>query len=896
MDRRWLTGLLPVAAALITLVALESPATAVDEQAEAARRAVDLDALFVGAHPDDEAFSLSTFGQWHAEHKVRAGVVTITRGEGGGNAAGPEEGPALGQLREAEERRAVRRAGITEVLNLDEADFYYTVSSPLTEQGWQHQDVLGKLVRAIRQTRPELVVTMDPAPTPGNHGNHQYAARLAIEAYRVAADPGAYPEQLREEVLRPWSVKRLLTGGARGERPSGPDCAAKFVPAEATDRVYGVWDGRPSTVPGRSWAQEERSAQREYVTQGWAGFPDVPTDPKLIDCDWFTQVASRVPFSPTANGPDAALHGALIPTPGGLPLGTGAVAEAGRFSLVAGSSVPVKVTVTAPEDRPLTRVEAKLALPAGWQATGYGRLGTVYSGRSASAEFTVTVPAGTKPGRVRIPVELSSGNGSGYTETVVAVVPELTAEQQPLPQVAQFRDWAQRSGVPALADLVPPVLTLPSGGDRELPILVRNNGSATRSGTVTIAPPTGFSATTSLPFTGLAAGATTTLAGKVTNTDTALRTGMQGGDYKYTLSVTGVSSSTPALELVPRSTIPQAPTAPTVDGVATPGEYSGPELDLSTRWEGEDCVSAADCSAKAKLTWHNDTLYALVTVADDKQGSVLDAADCKRHWRTDSLELAIDPRGKSENTSTTLKLAVFPTTTAGKPCAARDADNFQGPAAETVPGLQVASKVSSPYTGYTIELALPLAAVPGALDPAKVGLNLFVYDSDTQDKIGQTRLGWSTWGGVQGDPYRWGRAVFDGYTPPTGRPVDPPAARLPLIALSSVDSAQSVEQSVRTGISLGGKPIAPVWESARLLSARTQGDTVTARVLGAPGKAYVFVLNQDGKLLGRKTIELSHGFSEITVPVTGGRPAQVLLGFETPDGKVSASRVRAGSG
>ncbi|MGW0519528.1 sugar-binding protein [Crossiella sp. NPDC003009] len=892
MKRAWLTGLLPVAAALVALVAMEDPATAVAEQA--ARPAADLDALFVGAHPDDEAFALSTFGQWHADHRVRAGVVTITRGEGGGNAAGPEEGPELGRLREAEERRAVARAGITEVLNLDEADFYYTVSSPLTEQGWQHKDVLGKLVRAIRQTRPELVVTMDPAPTPGNHGNHQYAARLAIEAYRVAADPAAYPEQLREEGLRPWAVKRLLTGGARGRQPAGPDCAAKFTPAEATDRVYGVWDGRPSTVAGRSWAQEERSAQREYVTQGWAGFPDVPTDPKLIGCDWFTQVASRVPFSPTANGPDGPLHGALIPAPGGLPLGTGAEVEAGKFSLVAGASVPVKVTVTAPENRALTRVAAKLGLPADWQVSGSGRLGTVLPGRSATAEFTVTVPTAAKPGRVRIPVELSSGNATGYTEAVVAVVPELTVEQQPLPQVAQFRDWAQRSGVPALADLVPPVLTLPSGGDRELPVLVRNNGSATRSGTVTITPPTGFSATASLPFTGLAAGASTTVSGKVTNTDAGLRTGMQGGDYRYTLSVTGVSSSTPALELVPRTTIPKAATAPTVDGVAAPGEYAGPELDISTRWEGEQCASAADCSAKAKLAWHNDTLYAAVTVTDDKLGSVLAAADCKRHWRTDALELAIDPRGKSENTSTTLKLAVFPTTTEGGPCAARDADNFQGPAAETVPGLKIASKVSSPYTGYTIELALPLAAVPGALDPAKVGLNLFVYDSDTQDKTGQTRIGWSTWGGVQGDPYRWGRATFDGYTPPAGRPVEPPPAKLPLIALSSVDSAQSVAQSARTGISLGGKPIASGREAARLRSARAHGDTVIAGVLGARGTAHVFVVDKDGKLLGRKTVELSRGWREVPVPVTGGRPAEVLLGFETPDGKVAASRVRVG--
>ena len=60
-------------------------------------------------------------------------------------------------------------------------------------------------------------------------------------------------------------------------------------------------------------------------------------------------------------------------------------------------------------------------------------------------------------------------------------------------------------------------------------------------------------------------------------------------------------------------------------------------------------------------------------------------------------------------------------------------------------------------------------------DPAHLGLNIFIYDSDTQDKTGQTRIGWSTWGGVQGDPYRWGHATLPGYTPPAGRPTDPAA-------------------------------------------------------------------------------------------------------------------------
>lgn len=73
--------------------------------------AKDLGVLYIGAHPDDESGTLSTLGAWKHQRGVQAGVVTVTRGEGGGNAVGTEEGPALGLLREGEERRAIGTVG-----------------------------------------------------------------------------------------------------------------------------------------------------------------------------------------------------------------------------------------------------------------------------------------------------------------------------------------------------------------------------------------------------------------------------------------------------------------------------------------------------------------------------------------------------------------------------------------------------------------------------------------------------------------------------------------------------------------------------------------------------------------------------------------------------------------
>ncbi len=104
-----------------------------------------------------------------------------------------------------------------------------------------------------------------------------------------------------------------------------------------------------------------------------------------------------------------------------------------------------------------------------------------------------------------------------------------------------------------------------------------------------------------------------------------------------------------------------------------------------------------------------------------------------------------------------------------------------------------------------IEASIPARELPGTVDADAMGLNLFVYDSDTQDLTGQTRIGWSTWGGVQGDPYRWGVATLPGWDPPevdAGEPV------VPSVALSSLRSPQSIAQAVRTGVALGGGPAA----------------------------------------------------------------------------------------
>jgi hypothetical protein len=274
---------------------------------------------------------------------------------------------------------------------------------------------------------------------------------------------------------------------------------------------------------------------------------------------------------------------------------------------------------------------------------------------------------------------------------------------------------------------------------------------------------------------------------------------------------------------------------------------------------------------------------------------VLEPADCKRHWRVDSLEVAIDPTGTSENTSTTFKTAVLPTTKGEVACAARDADNRQGPIGtfeqvggggtpqldpqNTAPGLEAVSRLKEPYTGYVIEAKIPMDVLPATIDPDRMAFNAFVYDSDTQDKTGQTRIGWSTWGGVQGDPYRWGRVVLEGATPPEVPTSEP---RLDFPALRSVESPQSIVQALRTTVALSGLPATPDAQAAKLVEARTTSDGVEAVIDSrGTGTAYLFAVREEGAVvLGRAVREIGPGQHRVAIPVAGS-PQRVLMAFDS---------------
>jgi LmbE family N-acetylglucosaminyl deacetylase len=157
------------------------------------------------AHPDDEDNALLAmlgFGQG-----MRTVLVTATRGDGGQNEIGPELFQSLGVLR-TEELLAVHRFDGAEQFFTRAVDFGFSFSVEESIEKWGHDEIVGDYVRHIRTLRPDVIAGFLCGGEGGGQ-HHQASARLTVEAYRAAADPARYPEQIAQG-LRPWQAKRVF--------------------------------------------------------------------------------------------------------------------------------------------------------------------------------------------------------------------------------------------------------------------------------------------------------------------------------------------------------------------------------------------------------------------------------------------------------------------------------------------------------------------------------------------------------------------------------------------------------------------------------------------------------------------------------------------------------------
>lgn len=172
--------------------------------------------LYIAAHPDDEntAFLATMAKQRH----FRTGNLSITRGEGGQNLLGDEQGGTLGLIRTQELLGARRIDGAGQFFTRA-IDFGYSKTTEETLAFWGKEETLADVVWVIRKFRPDVIVSRFTR-TRGGHGNHTASAVLAYEAFGAAADSKRFPEQLK--YVQPWQATRIVWNGFRFS-PSAPD-------------------------------------------------------------------------------------------------------------------------------------------------------------------------------------------------------------------------------------------------------------------------------------------------------------------------------------------------------------------------------------------------------------------------------------------------------------------------------------------------------------------------------------------------------------------------------------------------------------------------------------------------------------------------------------------------
>jgi LmbE family N-acetylglucosaminyl deacetylase len=211
--------------------------------------------LYVAAHPDDENTRLLAW--LVGAGGMRAGYLSLTRGDGGQNLIGTEQDTMLGLVR-THELLAARRIDGAEQLFTRARDLGYSKNFNETFRDWGGKDaVLADVVLAIRRFRPDVIINRFNTQPP-NHGHHTASAILAEEAFAAAADPSRFPEQLRDGVTV-WKADRLLLNVSTWNLKPGTDLSMHLK----------LDVGTYEPLIGRSWSELAAESRSQHKSQGF---------------------------------------------------------------------------------------------------------------------------------------------------------------------------------------------------------------------------------------------------------------------------------------------------------------------------------------------------------------------------------------------------------------------------------------------------------------------------------------------------------------------------------------------------------------------------------------------------------------------------------------------------
>ncbi len=744
-----LLNFIPVLSVLICLAVI-TPAG----MAQTGLDLVDVDLMFVGAHPDDDTGIMATFARYLLDEGFRATVITATGGEGGGNATGPESGRALGLIRAEEERRALELVGVRSPQFLGLRDFYFTLSAEETARKWGDSYVCD-VVRYVRLQRPEVIVTMWPGP--GTHGQHQMAARAATIAFDKAADSSFCPELFAEEHLEPFQPLKLYY--SRGKNAS---------------TTVSVDSDAYSPKANMRYADLKALAFSKYRSQGFDQFVKIPVEEARPET--FMLVRSLVPI------PDVETHlleGALLPA-GASPPGIRFEIVPASFEASVGVDVATVVTLINNTTEPLEKVKISLEPTDAWSVDSRddNTFGILRPGGEAKATFSIRAQEGVTIDRntqihASYTGEQRGRSVAGRNYTWLRAVAAVQVRFQPTYDVAGYREFARHTHTEWVIESLPTRLPLTIGRSNPISVNVINRSADPASGEIRLRldpSQKGISARGELSFA-VAPQSSTSVPFELEVTSEVLSENRQSTRFPLELEViSGAyrSSDTAEVYVLPTLEIPRLRRAPVVDGeLSDMRGFARGAITHKDLWWRKEPTDPADASASFHVGYDQENLYIGIEVRDDVVVCNIAPDDIRAQLRSDAVGITVDPSGSSRDTSSVIQAAAFPCTTEGfRARGFRDADADQGLMEKTAPGMNVASRKTA--TGYALEFSIPWLVMPAQPRPgATIGMNVVVYDGDKKDarvgaNISESGLAWAAfpWGGKQALPYLWPRVVL----------------------------------------------------------------------------------------------------------------------------------------
>jgi LmbE family N-acetylglucosaminyl deacetylase len=250
--------------------------------------------LMIAAHPDDENTALLSY--FARGRKYRTAYLSLTRGEGGQNLIGPEQGEKLGLIR-SQELLAARRIDGAEQYFTRAIDFGFSKTAEETLKKWGREAVLSDVVWVIRHFRPDVIVLRFSGTPRDGHGHHQASAILGREAFDAAADATRFPEQLT--YAEPWRAKRVLfnlfafTRGMEEQAATTPGRIE--VELGAYDPLLGYSYGEIAGISrsmhrSQGFGSAERKGSMKAYLSVVAGEPAASDPMEGVDTTW-----SRIP-------------------------------------------------------------------------------------------------------------------------------------------------------------------------------------------------------------------------------------------------------------------------------------------------------------------------------------------------------------------------------------------------------------------------------------------------------------------------------------------------------------------------------------------------------------------------------------------------------------------------